>query len=177
MTGPATTFRPAVASDAADVVRIVNGAYRGDPEGGRGWTTEADLVGGPRVDEPAFLDTIARPRSVVLVAERGGRVVGCVHLERHRDAECHLGMLSVDVREQAAGLGRALLAEAESYARGSMRARLMTMHVITARPELLAWYERRGYRRTGRVVPFEEKGHVRFLRGPLSFERLEKALA
>src|SRR6266571_5420825 len=44
------TFRPAVPSDAQVVAAIVNGAYRGDATG-RGWTSEADLIAGPRIDE------------------------------------------------------------------------------------------------------------------------------
>ena len=88
-----------------------------------------------------------------------------------------LGMLSVRVSEQGSGLGRALVAAAEDYARRELGARVIAMYVLTVRRELLAWYERRGYRRTGDIVPFHSPPGQRFLRGPLEFERLEKRLA
>lgn len=175
MPGP-PTVRPGTLADAASVVAVVNAAYRRG--GDRAWTTEAALVGGPRVTETAYRELLVRPRSTVLVAERdpGDRVVGCVHVEAHDDT-CHLGMLSVDPAEQASGLGRVLLAEAEAHAVANFASKTMEMHVVSVRPELLAWYERRGYRRTGERVPFEGRGDETFLAGPLEFERLEKRLA
>lgn len=86
-------------------------------------------------------------------------------------------MLSVHVDGQTNGVGRALLAAAEPVARERWQARTMVLHVVSVRAELLAWYERRGYRRTGRLVPFPDGPTERFLQGPLSFERLEKLLA
>lgn len=173
MTGSVPVIRAGTAADAAAVAHIVNAAYRRG--GDRAWTTEASLVGGPRVTEAGYRDLVARPRSVVLVAE-GERIVGCVHIEAHGEV-CHLGMLSVDPSEQASGLGRRLLAEAETQARARFGARVMEMHVVSVRPELLAWYERRGYRRTGERTPFEGGDDATFLQGPLEFERLEKHLA
>lgn len=165
-------LRPAGPADAAGVVEVVNAAYRGRG----GWTTEADLVGGPRIDAAGFAELVARPGSVVLLAERDGRAVGCVHLQRASAAECLLGMLAVRPGEQGGGLGRAILEGAEAHARRRWGSEVMAMRVVTARPELLAWYERRGYRRTGRVEPFPPLPGVTFLRGALAFERLEKRL-
>ncbi len=170
------TFRPAVRSDAHVVATIVNGAYRGDATG-RGWTSEADLIAGPRIDEAGFLALLAKDASVVLLGLRDGDIVGCVHLEGSEDGVAFLGMLSVRVSEQGSGLGRALVAAAEDYARRELGARVIAMYVLTVRRELLAWYERRGYRRTGDIVPFHSPPGQRFLRGPLEFERLEKRLA
>lgn len=153
-----------------------NAAYR--VGGARAWTTEAHLVTGARVTEIGLVDAIARDGSVMLVAERKVGIVGCVHVARAVDAaaECVLGMLSVDPAEQAVGVGRALVAEAERVVRRTFGARVMSMRVITDRPELLAWYERRGYRRTGIVVPFEAPPAVTLPRGQVYFERLEKRL-
>jgi hypothetical protein len=52
------------------------------------------------------------------------------------------------------------------------------MQVITARTDLIAWYERRGYTRTGERAPFPY-GDERFglpRRPDLEFERLVKPL-
>src|SRR2546427_7424418 len=167
---------PCRASDAQVVAAIVNGAYRGDATG-RGWTSEADFIAGQRIDEAGFLALRAKDASVVLLGLRDGDIVGCVHLEGSEDGVAFLGLLSVRVTEQGSGLGRALVTAAEDYARRELGARVIAMYVLTVRRELLAWYERRGYRRTGDIVPFHSPPGQRFLPGPLEFERLEKRLA
>ena len=89
----------------------------------------------------------------------------------------YLGMLTVRPDLQARGLGRRMLQEAERYA-AAQGARRMRMTVITVRDTLIAWYERRGYRRTGELLPFPY-GHDRFglpQRDDLQFEVLEKSL-
>jgi ribosomal protein S18 acetylase RimI-like enzyme len=86
-------------------------------------------------------------------------------------------MLTVRPDLQARQLGRRLLAEAEAYA-ASRGAQRMRMSVITVRETLIAWYERRGYVRTGETLPFPY-GDARFgvpLRDDLFFDVLEKPL-
>jgi hypothetical protein len=55
----------------------------------------------------------------------------------------------------------------------------MEMGVIAQRTELIAWYERRGYRRTGETWPFpyHELIEGRALRDDLYFVVLRKALS
>ena len=69
----------------------------------------------------------------------------------------YLGMLGVSPLAQATGLGRTLLAAAEAEARVRFGTRWMEMTVIAIRHELVAWYERRGYRLTGERRPFPEE--------------------
>ncbi|GAB3816870.1 N-acetyltransferase [Micromonospora zhanjiangensis] len=71
-----------------------------------------------------------------------------------------------------------LLAEAERYARREWDAGEMRMTVIRQREDLIAWYERRGYSRTGEVSPFPYRDE-RFgvpLRPDLEFETLARKL-
>jgi ribosomal protein S18 acetylase RimI-like enzyme len=63
-------------------------------------------------------------------------------------------MFSVQPVRQGEGVGHQLLAEAERLARDEWAATAMVMTVIAQRAELIAWYERRGYRRTGETEPF-----------------------
>ena len=74
---------------------------------------------------------------------------------------CYLGMLTVAPALQAAGLGRRLIEAGEGYARDAFGARRIEMTVIAQRAELIAWYERRGYRHTGERRPFPY-GDTRF---------------
>lgn len=169
-------LRPALEADCTVLARFVNAGYRGDSSKA-GWTTEADLLDGQRVDADGLRDTIGQQGSVVLLYESAGEIAACVALEV-RSGDCHLGMLTVSPTRQSGGLGRALLAAAERYAQETFGATRMSMSVIVQRPELIAWYERRGYRRTGRFEPFPY-GDERFglpRRPDLRFEMLEKSL-
>lgn len=89
---------------------------------------------------------------MLLVAEDYGACVGTVTV-RVGDGVAHLGMLAVDPHRQASGLGRRLVAAAEQAARDG-GADAVEMTVIGLRAELIAWYERLGYTRTGEVRPF-----------------------
>lgn len=171
------TFRPAQAADAARVAALVNSGYRGESSK-KGWTTEADILGGQRTDADKVREMIAAAGSrVELAFSEGDALAACVHLKKEADGSCYLGMLTVDPARQAGGLGKELMARSEELARGWGCAR-MRMTVISVRAELIAYYERRGYRRTGRTEPFPE-GDPRFglpkVRG-LAFAELEKPL-
>lgn len=175
-TVPVLHFRAATAADIDDVVALVESAYRG--EGSKqGWTTEADLLDGRRTDATDVGGLVARDDARVLLAETDGVIVACAQLEREGDA-AYFGMFSVRPPLQGAGLGRAMLAEAERIARDEWGCGTMRMNVISVRDELIAWYERRGYTRTGEYSPFPY-GDERFgipRRDDLRFERLRKSL-
>lgn len=147
-------YRLATVTDAPLVTGLVNGAYRGD--GSRlGWTTEADLLGGQRTDTAAVTALLGTDDSLILLAERDTRLIGCLHLSCVGE-EARLGMFSVDPRLQGRGIGKAMLAEAERQASARFGARRLCMAVICHRTELIAYYLRRGYRRTERHSPFPD---------------------
>ncbi|MET9699493.1 GNAT family N-acetyltransferase [Streptomyces sp. NPDC006529] len=172
----ALSFRSAVDSDVPALVALVESAYRGDVSRG-GWTTEADHLDGQRTDERGVREVIAAPGSVLLVVERDGEIVACCHLE-HRGDHAYFGMFAVRPALQGAGLGKEIMAEAERRVRELWDAKEMRMTVINVREELIAYYERRGYRRTGELTPFPY-GNERFgipRRADLAFELLVKQL-
>ena len=170
------SFRAATGDDIAALVTLVTRAYRGEASRA-GWTTEADLLDGERIDPEVLRADIARARSRVLLAEGGDGLLACAHVADERGCG-YFGMFAVRPDLQGAGLGGRLLAEAERVARDEWALPAMRMTVIDARGELIAWYERRGYRRTGIHKPFPY-GDERFgipRRDDLRFEVLEKAL-
>ena len=172
----ATTFRLATSADIAAIVALVESAYRGDVSR-KGWTTEANLLDGQRTDPAGVAELIAKPGSCMLLAERDGALLACANLEKRGEAG-YFGMFSVRPDLQGAGIGRAVLAEAERVAHEDWHCREMHMTVISVREELIAWYERRGYRRTGIHSPFPY-GDARFgvpKREDLRFELLVKTL-
>ncbi|MFD6026617.1 GNAT family N-acetyltransferase [Streptomyces griseoluteus] len=173
-TGP--TFRDATDADVDDLVALVESAYRGDASRA-GWTTEADILDGQRTDPEGVRQVIKTPDSRLLVVEREGRLVACCQLE-HRGTHAYFGMFAVSPTLQGAGLGKAVMAEAERVARADWGATEMHMTVISVRDDLIGWYERRGYRRTGETIPFPY-GDERFgipRRPDLRFELLVKSL-
>lgn len=146
-------FRIAGAADAARLQPLVHGAYRGD-SARRGWTHEADLLDGQRIDLESLSAVIADPAQTVLLAEQGGSPVGCVQITDKGGGLAYLGMLSVEPSLQGSGLGRRLIEAAEAEARNRYGARRMEMTVIVQRTELIDWYVRRGYAPTGETRPF-----------------------
>lgn len=151
-----SAFRAAGEADIAAAHALIESAYRGE-SAKRGWTHEADLLGGQRTDLQALHEIIADERQTLLLAEENGAFVGCVLVvDKGERAGAHigyLGMLTVAPGLQGGGLGRRLLAAAEAHARG-FGAHVMEMTVIESRSELIDWYVRRGYHDTGRREPF-----------------------
>jgi len=144
---------PATLADLPALHRLVHSAYRGD-SARAGWTHEADLLDGQRTDEQALAEMIANPDQAILVARDGTLLSGCISVEIKSSGLAYIGMVTVDPERQNSGLGRQLLQAAESYARDHFGCSRAEMTVIALRTELIAWYERRGYARTGETRPF-----------------------
>ena len=111
---------------------------------------------------------------MILVAKAGARIDACVQLQ-HRGDICLLGLLAVDPDQQASGLGKRLLAHAERFASETWGCTTIRIAVLSQRPELLAYYQRRGYQPTGAVTQYPRQPGL----GPpivegLSVDTLEK---
>ncbi len=169
-------YRVATIGDAEAVAAFVNAAYRGESSK-QGWTTEADFLDGQRTDPAGVAEMIETPGARIELAHEGEGLVGCVYLRREESGACYLGMLTVAPGLQGGGVGKRVLEHSESLAR-EWGCRRMRMNVIHLRSELIAFYERRGYRRTGAAEPFPEhdpKFGLPRVKG-LTFVELEKAL-
>ncbi len=170
-------FRAATAADIDAIVALVESAYRGDVSK-QGWTTEADFLGGRRTGADDVIACLERERSRIVLAERDRQLLACAHVAEE-DGAGYFGMFSVKPDLQGGGIGKHVLAEAERIAREEWKLPAMRMTVIDIRDELIAFYERRGYRRTGIKKPFPY-GDARFglpTRDDLRFEILEKEFA
>ena len=174
-------FRTATEADIPMLIDLVTSAYRGDSSR-QGWTTEADLLDGQRIDADMLRADLAPADSRILIAEQAGAPIACAHLATSATDDgvptAYFGMFSVSPTAQGGGIGKAVLAEAERLARDALGAARMQMTVIDCRDELIAFYERRGYRRTGIRKPFPY-GNPRYglpKRPDLMFEILEKPL-
>lgn len=145
------TIEPATAEDVPVLNNLVNSAYRGESSR-KGWTTEAGLIDGTRIDEAALLDLIRDPNTTVYKYVAAGEIRGCVELRTEGDS-VYLGMLTVKPDLQAQGVGKKLMQAGEDFARRKGCTK-MRMTVVSVRDKLIAWYTRHGYALTGERKPF-----------------------
>lgn len=150
----APLLRPARADDVEQLVALTQAAYRGEG----GWTTEAHLVGGARTDADEVRAMLEDPSISLIVAEEGATLHGCCYTHRepadeHGIVRAELGLFAVAPSAQGRGLGGRLL-EAQAAALRADGVDVLMIRVLQSRPELHAWYLRRGFVPVGRSVPF-----------------------
>jgi ribosomal protein S18 acetylase RimI-like enzyme len=159
--------------DVELVVDLVQSAYRGE-HSRRGWTTEADLLDGQRIDTAMLAKAIATAGTVIVLARSDDQLLGCCQLHStavppptdmvasNGEGErrtipgriAMFGMFAVDPDHQGTGVGSQVLAEAERIASADWGMDRIELTVIDVRDELIAWYRRRGYEPTGETRPF-----------------------
>lgn len=151
-------FHKAELSDAQAIAALINSAYRGDSSRA-GWTTEADILDGVRTTTQQIAAIILRDDAFILVGVLNDQIVATVCCER-QDAYgkniAHLGMIAVKPSLQNKGHGTTMLQAAEAMTLREWRVVGFHMAVITLREELIAFYERLGYSRTGEFKNFPE---------------------
>jgi ribosomal protein S18 acetylase RimI-like enzyme len=164
----------ATAADVPALAALINRAYRGEASR-QGWTTEDHLLDGPRISEAALLDMVGTPQTTLLTyRSASGSLAGCVYLHQ-KGTQLYLGTLAVAPEAQAQGVGRQLLAAADAYAH-QHGCTTLKITVLSARPELLAWYERHGYVRNGKSEAFPDTTAFGTPRQPLTLLELIKSL-
>jgi len=170
------SFRTANENDIQALIKLVTSAYRGEISR-LGWTTEADILDGQRIDAQGINDDLLRPNSVILLAEYQHQLLACCHLAKEGD-HGYFGMFAVRPHLQGKGIGKYIMQSAENYVYNHWQLSCLQMSVIDCRDDLISFYQRRGYRRTGIKKPFPY-GDERFgipRRPDLQFEILEKSL-
>lgn len=165
----------ATTADVANITALLNSAYRGESSK-QGWTTEAQLIAGEvRTDENNLQEVMQQPNSVIVkFTNEQQEITGCVNLQQHYK-RMYLGMFSVAPKSQGFGIGKQLLKAAEEYAQ-QLQCTSIYMTVISAREELINWYQRYGYQDTGERKPFAEDGLTGKHLQTLEFMVLEKQL-
>lgn len=171
-------LRQAEASDIDALEQLLNRCYRQT----EGWTNEADLIGGIRITQDELASTIANPKYYLFVypktttserdGEETGELLGCIGVDMQvnaaGDKKAYIGMFAVHPELQGHGVGNVILQAAETFAGRHLQpdeqatdkkpARL-TMSILSHRPELLSYYQRRGYQLNGNKMPFPNDGN------------------
>ena len=171
-------MRVSIASpqDINALVALINSAYRGEASK-KGWTTEADLVQGELRTDIASLTDILKNKDAIMLknVSENGDITGCVYLHK-QERGLYLGMLTVSPLLQGGGIGKKLLKAAELYAKNNNCPSIF-MNVIYIRHELIAWYERHGYRQTDERKPFPTDQRFGIPTQVLEFLIMEKVVS
>ncbi len=152
MTVIKAAYRIAELADIPALNDLVGSAYRGE-RSKAGWTSEAHLLDGQRIDEIMLADIIADPEQTILVFDDTQTLEGCAALQRHAGYG-YIGMVTVRPGAQNTAVGRAILQAAEDFVKQMWLVSRARLTVIAQRTELISWYERRGYQRNGETLPF-----------------------
>lgn len=161
-------------ADVPEITALINSAYRGE-DSTKGWTSEGHLLEGARINEQmiiAYLDN--KDVTILKLTDETNKIIGTVYLEL-KGSKLYLGMLTVAPHVQNKRVGRVLLEEAENYAK-QHHCTVITITVISARVELVNWYERRGFIKSGKLQPFPVDANIGNPKQPLELIEMEKAV-
>lgn len=174
---PTSTQAPRKATDADinAIVELVNSTYR-PADGSASWTNETSFMSGDRTDVNQVQAMLLNPNAVILLRFDGDKLVACVQVEKIEEA-AKIGLLTVRIENQQQGLGHDLLAAAENYALIDFCVQEIRMHVLMMRAELIDFYIRRGYKKTGIIRPYPANAGFGIpLKANLQFEVLTKTM-
>ena len=136
-------------NEASELSQLINTAYRGE----YGWTKETEIVSGERSNINELKALITNSEVHILVAKENKKIIACFCIEQKK-SQSYIGLLAVNSNYQNKGLGKEILRLAEEYALNELNSNEYIMVVISQRKELIAFYERRGYKRTGEIEQY-----------------------
>jgi ribosomal protein S18 acetylase RimI-like enzyme len=149
-------------SHAAGLHRLVTEALANEE---RSWSGKPTFHPDEEVSIEDVQALIAAPRSRLFAALDGGVIVGCVLVTRNAGGRSTLGLLGVDSDCRRRGLGGKLIVAAEAIAAETFGSDQIELCVLDGRARLMAYYEKRGFRRTGerRVVRRRPQATMEFV--------------
>ena len=136
-------------NQSCEISDLVNLTYRGEI----GWTKETQIIQGDRTRPHEIASAISNPDAHFFVVNQPHRLASCIYVAQEKDA-AYIGFFSIHPDLQGKGYGKHVLKQAETYARTKLGVNKYIMFVVSQRTELIAFYERRGYIRTGRVEAY-----------------------
>lgn len=171
-------FCIASTEDAAQLQQLVQSAFRAE-DSRNAWSADMDLSSRFRIEVPEIVMTIMDPDSAYLMAtDNNGTLVASIGISKRGTNRARLFMLAVDQHHQRGGIGRHVLTYAEHYCEQTWGVRKLELDALSTRQELILWYIRRGYRKTGESTPFpREKYDGLVLPDDICFVQFEKDLS
>jgi GNAT superfamily N-acetyltransferase len=152
-------IRTAAADDVPRIVALLNAAF----------AMERAFIDRDRTSAAEIAQYLAIGTFFVVDAGDGGALASCMYLEQRGD-RLYLGMLAVSPAQQGRGLGRQMMAAAESHA-ASLGCRAIDIRIVDRRTELPPFYRSLGFVDNG-AEPFVDP----LLTKPCHFIRMVKEL-
>ncbi|KAJ6103210.1 hypothetical protein N7486_005637 [Penicillium sp. IBT 16267x] len=150
-------FRIATPTDAPSIQQLVQSAFRAE-DSRKNWTADMALGESFTISVEDVKTTIAKPDCAILLAftkDQGREVlVASIDMIKRANDHARFAMVAVNHNYQQAGIGRRVLAYAEEYSRQEWGVTTFELNALSTRQELIAWYLRRGYQKTGEESPF-----------------------
>ena len=145
-------FCEAKKENIKDMENIINTAYR--KISANGWTGESHLLSGIRVNE-SMLEEILKDENIrTFLAKKDDKVLATIQVKKEGSALI-VGLFAVCTEVQSSGIGKKLLDFAENRAKEIFKdCTKFVMEVISSRSELIAYYNRRGYKNTDVYLEF-----------------------
>ncbi|AZP29215.1 MULTISPECIES: GNAT family N-acetyltransferase [Acinetobacter] len=168
-------FRSAQFPDIPQLVVLINKSYREQQD--RSWTTELDWVEGQRITEFQLEAQLQLRNSTLLIAETSvSKLIACIGLTFENN-QVEIGTFCTDPQVQNMRVGRSVLEYAEQYAlKEDPHLTSALMYVLDVRSELIAYYERRGYMKTGNKQSYPVEANVGVPRVPIKLVEMKKDL-
>lgn len=139
-------------ADAEAISEVSNIAYKGNGQGWTDWRHLQHIIHGVSRTNVDEVQTMVEKYPSVFILHKGddGTLNGSLYLEDIGDKKLHLWMMAVDPSKQNQGIGRKLLNGACEYGKQNGY-KLIELLTSIARAEVVSWYERCGFTRTGKV--------------------------
>ncbi|KAJ5088077.1 acyl-CoA N-acyltransferase [Penicillium angulare] len=172
-------FRLATPEDAPSIRELVEYAFRAE-DTRENWTADMELGRNFRVRLEDVLATISHPDKAIIIAVSDNEtkdLVASIDVSKREADTARLAMIAVNGVYQQSGVGRQVVDYAEKYCHETWGSTKAGLNAVSTRRELIAWYERRGYRKTGEFSPFPREAFPHLvLAEDLCFVEMEKTL-
>lgn len=145
-------FRMATIHDASQIHHLVNTAFSAQDKR-LNWDVDSQIRDTFHFSVKQVLDTINKSDSAIVLAvdETLDNFVGSIEVCKRGDGLAGLGMLAVRPNRQQGGVGATLLRIAEKYSVANWGVTSAWLNAMSSNSELIAWYERKGYKKTGKT--------------------------
>ena len=168
-------FRIATLDDAPQVQQLIISAFRAH-DTRQDWTGDMSLASNFSIPLEVISDQISTPESAIILAtDNTGNIAATVTVTKRSDGVGRISWLAVDPNQHRGGVGGQILTHGEEYCRRVWGLENLGLNALVTRKELIAWYIRRGYVKTGETSPFPyEHFKERDLPEGLCFVEMEK---
>ncbi|KAM0194761.1 hypothetical protein ACHAPA_009207 [Fusarium lateritium] len=146
-------FRIATTDDAPRIQDLIHAAFR-FTDASIDWIGSPELAKTFDIPIEVILNRITAQDNVFLVASNtpDGPIIGCVNVFKKTPDFGRLALLAIDPTLQRSGLGKKMLVLGEEHLTREFGVEKIGLNALHTRKELLKWYEKQGYVRTGEIT-------------------------